>query len=116
VRKRIAIGAGAIAAAIGTWTVLASRLFVWMGGLSAYFPSPWVTWWRYARQPVIDGSTLLYLIASGIIAAVPIVLISALIGLIIQRMMRRSASLYGKTGWSTKAQMKTGGLQLRDQL
>ena len=39
----MAIGITAIVAAMGAWTVLASRLFVWMGGLSAYFPSPWVT-------------------------------------------------------------------------
>jgi hypothetical protein len=105
-----------LAAAVGAWTVLASRLFVWMGGVSANFPSPWVTWWRYARQPVIDGSTMLYLIASGIIATVPVLLVATLIGLVIQRMMSRAASLYGKTGWATKAQMKTGGLQLRDEL
>ena len=49
VRKRIAIGIAAVVIAIGAWTVLASRLFVWMAGLSAYFPSPWVTWWRYAE-------------------------------------------------------------------
>jgi type IV secretion system protein VirD4 len=59
--------------------VLASRLFVWMGGLSADFPSPWVTWWRYARQPRLDGSTLLYLIASGIIAALPIGLLAVVV-------------------------------------
>ena len=71
-RARITFGATVIIMAVAAWTVLASRLFVWMGGLSSYFPTPWVTWWRYARQPRMDGSTLGYLIASGTIAALPI--------------------------------------------
>lgn len=78
-RLCIAICAGAVVAAIGAWTVLAGRLFVWMGGLSTYFPSPWATWWRYACQPRIDGSTLTYLIMSAVAAAVPIVLLGALV-------------------------------------
>lgn len=86
---RIRILIYASAAAICVWTVLASRLFVWMGGLSAYFPSPWATWWRYARQPRIDGSTLLYLIGSGIAAALPIVLLSVAAMLAYARRRRR---------------------------
>jgi type IV secretion system protein VirD4 len=85
VRTRIAIYAGAIVAAIGVWTVLASNLFVWMGRLSAYFPMPLVTWWSYATQPRIAGTTLFYLIASAIVAAVPLVLIGIAIVLVLRR-------------------------------
>jgi type IV secretion system protein VirD4 len=90
VRARITIIGTVCFCAVCAWTVLASRLFVWMGGLSAYFPSPWVTWWRYARQPRIDGSTLLYLIVSGIIAALPIgLLAAAIIAAYLRRRPRR---------------------------
>jgi type IV secretion system protein VirD4 len=86
---RIAIALAAGAAGLSVWTVLASRMFVWMGGLSGYFPSPWITWWRYARQSRIDGSTLTYLIASGIIAALPIGLLAAAVTAAYRRRRRR---------------------------
>ncbi len=88
-RTRIAIFAGALIGAIGAWTVLASRLFVWVGGLSAYFPSPWTTWWRYAMHPHVAGPTLLYLIGSGIAAAVPILALGALVILVVRPAIRR---------------------------
>lgn len=66
--------------AIGAaWTVMASRLFVWMASLSAYFPSPWATWWGYATQPAPDRWTIILLTASGIVAGLPLVLIACLI-------------------------------------
>jgi type IV secretory pathway TraG/TraD family ATPase VirD4 len=117
-RVRITIGAISIVAAIGVWTILASRLFVWMGGLSAYFPSPWVTWWRYARQPRIDGSTLVYLIASGIVAAIPILLtVAALLYGAVKISSRRSRrpSLYGETAWASPEEMVEGGMSLSDR-
>jgi type IV secretion system protein VirD4 len=84
-------GAVAIVAATCGWTVLASRLFVWAGGLSIYFPAPYTTWWRYVH-PGISQTTLLYLIGSGIAAAVPIVLLTvAIIVAIVRR--RRSSHL-----------------------
>jgi type IV secretion system protein VirD4 len=69
----IGAGCGGIVAAIAAWTVIASRLFVWMGGLSAFFPSPWTTWWRYLQHPVLSGPTQAFLLASGILAALPII-------------------------------------------
>lgn len=57
------------------WLVGASYLFVWVGGLSAYFPHPYTTWLLYARQPNIDKWTKLYLAGSGLVAAVPVALI-----------------------------------------
>lgn len=72
-RALTAIGGSAVAAVLA-WTVLASRLFVWVGRLTAYFPYPWTTWWLYATQPSVPRLTLLYLIGSGVVAALPIVL------------------------------------------
>jgi type IV secretion system protein VirD4 len=88
-RTRIALCAGALIAAIGAWTVMASRLFVWIAGLSGYFPSPWTTWWRYAMHARVAGLTLLYLIGSGIAAALPILGLGALVMLVIRRARRR---------------------------
>lgn len=84
-KARIAICAGAIVVAIGTWTALASWLFVWIGGLFAYFPMPLWTWWTYAMQPTHAGWTLVYLVWSGIAAAVPILVICVLMVLILRR-------------------------------
>jgi len=112
VRTRIIIPAAAIAivVAVGAWTVMASRLFVWMGGLSAYFPSPWITWWRYAHQPRINGSTVAYLIASGLITALPILLIVVIVVAVLRSGTRRP-SLYGKTGWADRREMRRGGIR-----
>jgi type IV secretion system protein VirD4 len=94
----IAGGILAIASAIGAWTVMASRMFVWMGGISAYFPSPWVTWWQYARQSKINGSTMLYLVASGIIAALPIAFVLTIAVVAYIRRLRKPLSTPPKGG------------------
>ncbi len=108
--RPIAICTGAAVAVIGAWTVLASRLFVWIGGLSAHFPSPWGTWWRYAWHTQIDSLTLAYLVASGVIAALPILLIGVAVAILILRRMRKSSALYGETGWATETQMRAGSI------
>lgn len=69
-----AIVINAFVASVVIWTILASRLFVWVGGLSSSFPSPWTTWWRYAH-PGISIQTKTYLIGSGIAAAIPILVV-----------------------------------------
>jgi hypothetical protein len=111
VRMRIAICACGIVVAVGAWTAMASRLFVWMGSLSAHFPSPWWTWWRYARQPRIDGSTLVYLIASGIVAALPVLLIGAALVYGTIKIFSRRPSLYGETGWANLREMRRSGIR-----
>jgi type IV secretion system protein VirD4 len=78
-RTRIALCAGAILVAIGAWTVMASRLFVWIAGLSGYFPSPWTTWWRYVQHPMAGRTTLPYLVVSGIGAALPLIAFGVLV-------------------------------------
>lgn len=111
-KKRIVVGIVTVAsgAAIGIWTVLASHLFVWAGGLSKFFPSPWTTWWRYARHPVIDNITLAYLVGSGILATLPF----ALIGMAMWRMRRRGMEdkreVFGKTDWSDANKMRSNGV------
>lgn len=104
-RVAIAAGIGAVFVAIAAWTILASQLFVWLAGLSAHFPSPRIEWWRYARQPHIDGSTLAYLFASGIIAGLPILAVSGLFAAVILQVMKKSRSLYGSTAWANEKEM-----------
>ncbi len=73
----IGIVAALLAAAV--WTVAASWLFVLIGGLFAYFPHPWTTWWIYQQQPDIDRWTKIYLAISGVAAAIPLALIAILV-------------------------------------
>lgn len=113
VRITIAVVAGIVA--IGVWTVLASRLFVWMGGLGEYFPSPWITWWRYARQSRIGGSTMIYLIASGLVTAVPILLV-VLVVVLSLRSGSSQPDLWGKTGFATRREMERGGIKTKGKL
>lgn len=84
----VALTAGAVSMVLCAWTVLASHLFVWVGGLSAHFPSPWATWWRYAHHG-ISQTTLLYLIGSGVAAAVPIVALGTVAAIVTRRAIRR---------------------------
>ena len=95
-RTRVLIGTVIVGiAAIGLlWTVAASWVFVWMGGLFLAFPRPWVTWWRYALSDPIDRWTKLYLTISGLLAAAPIACIGALVGYALRpaRKLRRSPS------------------------
>ncbi len=76
------------------WTIASSWMFVWMGGLFLAFPRPWVTWWLYALSDPIDQWTKLYLVVSGILAAVPIAFVGVLVGYAIRpaRKLRRSRS------------------------
>src|SRR5579862_4864610 len=95
-RTRVLIGTVVVGIApIGVvWTVAASWVFVWMGGLFLTFPRPWVTWWLYAFSDPIDRWTKLYLAISGLVAAAPIACIGALIGYALRpaRKLRRSPS------------------------
>lgn len=86
--RLVVAGAGAVVVAAGGWTILASRLFVWVGGLAAYFPAPYTTWWRYAH-PGISQMTLLYLIGSGLAAALPILALGTLVVTVARRVIRR---------------------------
>lgn len=82
-------------AAIGSaWTLAASWIFVWLGGLFFAFPRPWVTWWLYVLSDPIDRWTKLYLAVSGLLAAVPVALVGVLVGYAIRppRKLRRSLS------------------------
>jgi hypothetical protein len=98
--SRLRLSIYAIVAAISTWTALASHLFVWFGGLSDDFPAPWSTWWLYVRQPHVDGWTAFYLIASGILAAVPVAIIMFVAARVCWR-APASAPLHGETHWDT---------------
>lgn len=109
-RRRIGICVCAAAVAAAVWTVIASRVFVWMGGLSYSFPSPWTTWWLYAGQTRIDGPTLLYLAASGIMAAVPFGLIVALTLMIVYRKNNQPA-LWGNNSFANHTDMSKGGVR-----
>lgn len=111
----IAAGAAGIALVVTAWTVLASHLFVWIGGLWAHFPWPLTTWWRYARHPIIDGKTAIYLAASAVLAAIPIVLIilAVVLGL---RSGSRQPDLWGTTWFATRREMDRGGIKTRGKL
>lgn len=101
-RGRIAARAGACVAAVtaagGIWTVSASRLFVWAGGLGSYYPRPYTTWWLYLQQPDHDKWTKLYLAGSGVIAALPVVAVVA----IAVRVLARSSKLRRPIGGGMK--------------
>jgi type IV secretion system protein VirD4 len=86
--------AGGIAAIGLLWTIAASWIFVWMGGLFPAFPRPWVIWWLYALSHPLDRWTKLYLVVSGVLAGVPIAFVGALLGYAIRpaRKLRRSLS------------------------
>lgn len=114
-RVRIAIGVGGGVAAVCVWEVLASRLFVWMGGLSAYFPTPWITWWLYFHQPRINGSTLTYLIISGLITALPLLLVMGIVVAAL-RINNRQPSLWGSTDFATRREMDRGGIKTKGEL
>jgi type IV secretion system protein VirD4 len=96
IRTFVLIGAvvGAIAATGLLWTVAASWLFVWMGGLFSAFPEPRVTWWLYALSSPSDRWTKLYLAVSGVLAAAPITFTGVFVGCAIRpaRKLRRSLS------------------------
>lgn len=111
------IAAGCVGAVIvvTAWTVLASHLFVWIGGLRPYFPWPLTTWWRYVRHPVIDGRTAVYLAASGVLAAVPILLIILAVTLAL-RSRSRQPDLWGTTWFATRREMDRGGIKTRGKL
>src|SRR5262249_23122299 len=82
-------------AAVGLlWTVAASWIFVWIGGLFLAFPRPWMTWWLYALSDPIDLWTKLYLAVSAVLVAVPIVFMGVVVGYAIRpaRKLRRSIS------------------------
>lgn len=114
-KVRIAIGAVAVVAAITVWTVVASHLFVWMADLSDYFPSPRTTWWRYARHPHVDSSTALYLIASAILAAIPILV--ALAGVWgATRQNTRQPKVWGSSDFADRHEMDRGGIKTREKL
>lgn len=113
--RMIAAGCAAAVVVVTSWTVLASYLFVWIGGLWPYFPRPLATWWRYARHPVIDGKTALYLAASGILAAAPILLIILAIRCKL-RSGSRQPDLWGKTWFATRREMDRGGIKTRGKL
>lgn len=82
---RIAAGTLTAIACLGMmWLVIASRIFVWMAGLSQDFPSPWTTWWLYGHQPDPDKWTKLYLGASAVLASVPVVMIALILGLMVR--------------------------------
>lgn len=69
---KVGLGLGAILALAAFWVVAASMLFVWAGGLGAYFPHPYTTWLLYSQQPNIDKWTKIYLAGSGAVAALPL--------------------------------------------
>jgi type IV secretion system protein VirD4 len=97
-RTRITVwtlAGGTFVAALGAlWTVAASWLFVWMGGLLSVFPRPWSTWWLYVQSQPLDRWTKIYLAASGTFASIPVVLITVTAGYVIRpaRKLRRPVS------------------------
>ena len=87
---------GGIAAIGMLWTIAASWIFVWAGGLFLAFPRPWVTWWLYALSDPIDRWTKLYLVVSGVLAGVPIAFVGVLVEYAIRPARKLQRSLSGE--------------------
>lgn len=110
-RTRIGMCAVAGIVVISTWTALASWLFVWMAGLFEYFPLPLVTWWQYTQQSPLAGSTLFYLIASGLIAGLPsLPLILVVARKKLWRQPRPFPNVHGSARWAGEADIRHAGL------
>lgn len=115
-KAKIVMGATAGVVALCAWMVMASRFFVAIAGLSIYFPSPWVTWWQYASQGHVDGSTVVYLVVSALITAVPLTLIGFLVVMILIRVGSKKEKLWGETGFAKIAEMDKGGIKTKEKI
>ena len=117
-RALIAAAVVALAAVLAIWLALASMAFIWVHGFWQIYPWPdklWM-WARYAMEAPSHPIVHQWLIITGIVAAVPVLATGVLVVVVIRRAVANSASLYGKTGWATKVQMRANGWQLRSRL
>lgn len=105
----LAIVAAVLAAPVA-WLATASLLFVWVLGFWRVYPWPdrlWM-WARYAIEAPPNTIVHRWLVISGIVAALPLVLIGCLI--ISPGSKRGSLPVYGNSDWATGQQMKSGGI------
>lgn len=123
------LGFLAIIVLVSAWTVAASFLFVWMGGLQAFFPLPLTTWWLYALSGSHDKVTRINLLLSFWGAAIPITILA---GIPIRLLYRRGklsrpfggglrkseqgvTENHGRAAWPTVAEMKKRFRGLHDE-
>jgi hypothetical protein len=102
----------AAAAVVAAWTVLASAILCKMMGQMAAFVFPFDQWWRglswFHLNWQIVWLGLLNVIASGILAALPVLAIGLL--LVRVTLKRPAVPVYGKTAWATREHMQAQGL------
>jgi hypothetical protein len=103
------------AAAIVTWLSTASLMFLWVLGFWSVYPWPrrlWM-WAVYAIDAPPNAIVHRWLLITGILAAMPLLLILCLVIACLSK--RKAPEVYGKTGWATPKQMNNGGIASRDK-
>jgi hypothetical protein len=106
----ILIGIVGASAAICGWIVGASFIYCRLSHHLDLFVFPFDQWLEIAPYWTINGWTKFCVVISAAGASAPFV---AAVALLRRRLRTDQGGLFGKTGWATTGQMKSGGLNLK---